>query len=403
VKVLQINSVCGIGSTGRIVTDLHNILSKSGHESYIAYGRDVPINCDKPIRIGSKYDNYSHVAITRILDLHGFGSKKATLDFIEKIEHIDPDIIHLHNIHGYYINIKILFEYLKKANKPVVWTLHDCWAITGHCSHFDYIGCDKWKTGCRECLQKREYPRSDFRDNSEDNYINKKTLFTGLRNLTIVTPSHWLANLVKESFLKEYPVVVIKNGIDLETFKPIESDFRIKHGLKNKFVILGVASSWNMKKGLDYFIELSNKLTHDERIVLVGLSEKIQKRLPAKIIGLTKTNDINELAKIYSTADVFVNPTLEEVMGLTNVEALACGTPVITFETGGCVECVDESCGIVVEKGDLNNLINGIRVIKMKNKIVYSESCINRAHLLFNKEERYSEYIELYRKMQVKI
>jgi putative colanic acid biosynthesis glycosyltransferase len=396
VKVLQINSVCGIGSTGRIATDINKTLNDQGHDSYIAYGRGLPLNCDQAIRIGKKVDNYTHVALTRVFDLHGFASKKATLEFIKKVELLNPDVIHLHNIHGYYINIKILFDYLKKVNKPVVWTLHDCWAITGHCSHFDYVGCDKWKTGCGECPQKGEYPKSNIRDNSKLNYINKKSIFTGLKNLTIVTPSKWLASLVKESFLKEYPVKVINNGIDLKVFKPTIGDFRLRYGLEGKFIILGVASTWSMRKGLGLFLELSDKLEQDERIVLVGLSEKMNKKLPSNIIGVSRTNDIEELAEIYSSANVFVNPTLEEVMGLTNVEALACGTPVITFNTGGSIECVDRNSGIVVEKGNLNKLRNEIINIKKGIKVFYSRDTINRAKFLFDKNERYQEYLNLY-------
>ena len=222
-KVLQINSVCGIGSTGRIATDIHHILTEQGHESYIAYGRNLPMNCENTIRIGKKFDNYSHVAFTRIYDKHGFGSIKATKEFIEKIKELNPDIIHLHNIHGYYINIELLFDYLKKANKPVVWTLHDCWAFTGHCAHFDYIQCRKWQTGCEKCPQKTSYPSSYIFDHSKENYKKKKEIFTGVNNLIIVTPSKWLANLAKKSFLGDYPIEVINNGIDLDHFKPIRS------------------------------------------------------------------------------------------------------------------------------------------------------------------------------------
>jgi putative colanic acid biosynthesis glycosyltransferase len=403
VKVLQINSVCGVGSTGRIATDIHKILNDQGHQSYIAYGRDLPLNCGNVIKIGTKYDNYTHVALTRVFDLHGFGSKKSTLDFIRRIELLDPDVIHLHNIHGYYINIKILFDYLKRVNKPVVWTLHDCWAITGHCSHFDYIGCNKWRTGCGECPQKGEYPKSKIRDNSKLNYINKKNIFTGLKNLTIITPSKWLASLVKESFLKEYPVKIINNGINLKVFKPTEGNFRSKYGLEDNFIILGVASTWSMRKGFNFFVELSDKLKSDEKIVLVGLSENLKKRLPKNILGITRTNDIEELAEIYSSADVFVNPTLEEVLGLTNLEALACGTPVITFNTGGSIECIDDSSGIVVEKGNMSKMLEAIRLIKTKGKQSYNMDCINRVKKLFRKEDKYNEYIELYKKLQVKL
>ena len=217
-KVLQINSVCGIGSTGRIATDLHSILKEQGHESYIAYARDEAKNCDNAIKIGNKTDNYVHVAQTRLFDKHGLGSYYATKKFIKQIEELNPDIIHLHNMHGYYINIQLLFEYLKKANKPVVWTLHDCWAFTGHCSHFDYIGCKQWKSKCVQCEQKKEYPKNIAISRVKKNYEMKNLLFNGIKNMTIVTPSQWLADLVQQSFLKDYPIKVINNGIDLNVF-----------------------------------------------------------------------------------------------------------------------------------------------------------------------------------------
>lgn len=392
-KVLQINSVCGTGSTGRIVSDIHNLLVKEGYESYIAFGRGKAINCPKAIRIGSNYDNYTHVALTRFFDKHGFGSKKATIKFLKKVDSLDPDIIHLHNVHGYYINIELLFNYLKETNKPVVWTLHDCWAFTGHCAHFDYVGCDKWKTGCSRCPQKNKYPKSFFIDNSEKNYKLKKDLFTGLENMIIVTPSTWLKKLVQKSFLKEYPIKVIHNGINLDIFKPTESDFRKKFNLKDKFIILGVANVWGERKGFHYFIELSKKLKSDEIIVMVGLTDKQKHLLPKNIIGISRTNNIRELAEIYSAANVFINPTLEEVLGLVNLEALACGTPVITFNTGGSVESIDENCGIVVEKGNINELYGAIT--KIKENLIDTNKCLKRAKQ-FDKNAKFNEYIELY-------
>ncbi|WP_201319213.1 glycosyltransferase family 4 protein [Paenibacillus sp. EPM92] len=392
-KVLQINSVCGVGSTGRIATDIHNILLEQGHDSFIAYGRDLPMNCDSSIRIGTKYDNYGHVALTRVFDKHGFGSKKATQDFITEVEKLDPDIIHLHNLHGYYINIEILFEYLKQANKPVVWTLHDCWAFTGHCSHFDFIGCNRWKTGCHDCPQTKNYPSSYIIDNSKSNYLMKKEIFTGIKNMTIVTPSKWLAELVKESLLREYPVKVINNGINLDVFKPTKSNFREINHLNNKYVILGVASVWDKRKGYEYFIELSKQIKEDVSIVLVGLTDKQIKELPKNIMGIAKTNNIIELAEIYSAADVFINPTLEDNFPTTNLEALACGTPVITFNTGGSVESIDESCGIVVSKENVNELLNAIQNIRYNFKD--RTACVNRSKL-YDKNDKFREYIQQY-------
>lgn len=392
-KVIQINSVCGIGSTGRIATDIHNILIEQGHESYIAYGRGTARNCDKTIKIGNQYDIYAHVVLTRICDNHGFGSKKATNEFINTIKEFDPDVIHMHNIHGYYINVELLFNYLKKANKPVIWTLHDCWAFTGHCAYFDYIGCEKWYEGCHNCPQKGQYPASMLLDNSKSNYLIKKFLFTGLENMTIVTPSKWLKSLAEGSFLGNYPVKVINNGIDLNVFKPKESNFREKFGLQNKFIILGVANIWTKRKGYEYFKDISAKLKDDEVIVLVGLTSKQIQSLPSNIIGITRTESTNDLSKIYSSADVFVNPTLEDNFPTTNLEALACGTPVITFDTGGSVESVDKSCGVIVEKGNLKVLLNTIR--RMKECNIDSNNCTQHAKI-YDKNDKYEDYIKMY-------
>lgn len=396
-KVLQINSVCGVGSTGRIATDLYKVLAERGHECLIAYGRgNAPSNINS-IRIGSDFDNYIHVLKTRVFDKHGFGSIKATKKFIKQIEEYNPDIIQLHNIHGYYINIKILFEYLKKVNKFVVWTLHDCWAFTGHCAHFDYIVCNRWKTTCHSCPQKRRYPLSLLMDNSNWNYNKKKELFTSIENMLIVTPSSWLRNLVKQSFLDKYPVKVINNGIDLKVFKPTESDLREKYNLKDKFVILGVASQWGERKGLNCFFQLANRFGETFQIILVGVTEKQKKELPNNIIGITRTNSVKELSQIYTISDIFVNPTLEDTFPTTNIESLACGTPVITFKTGGSVESIDNSCGAIVEKENVEELITVINRVKEKNFSI--KDCINKSKL-YGKNDRYDEYVQLYEEAQ---
>ncbi|MFY0803780.1 glycosyltransferase [Peribacillus frigoritolerans] len=396
-RVLQINTVCGIGSTGRIATDIDTLLKKQGHESFVAYGRDIPKSCDTAIKIGSDFGNYSHVAKTRLLDQHGFGSVYATKKFINRIEELNPDVIHLHNIHGYYLNVNLLFKYLKKVNKPVVWTLHDCWPFTGHCSYFDYVNCSKWQTGCYSCPQKKSYPTSVILDNSKDNYSKKKEIFTGVENLTIVTPSKWLAELVRQSFLSEYPVKVINNGIDLESFKPTQSHFRDNNNLQSKFIILGVAGVWEKRKGYDHFLELSKMLRPDEVIIMVGLTDKQRKRLPSNIIGISRTNSIQELAEIYSTSDVFINPTLEDNFPTTNIEALACGTPIITYKTGGSVECLDNDCGFVVNKGSIKELLMKIDIVKNKGKSSYKNYCVERAAKLYDKKDRFNEYIQLYK------
>lgn len=389
-KILQINSVCGVGSTGRIAIDLYKVLEEQGHECVIAYGRGTAPEGIKSIKIGTDLDNYMHVAKTRIFDKHGFGSTKATKEFIKKIEEYNPDVIHLHNIHGYYINIEILFQYLSKANKPVVWTLHDCWSFTGHCAHFDYVGCTKWKDGCGNCEQKKEYPSSVLLDNSKLNYEKKKELFTSVKDIRIVTPSKWLAALVEESFLSKYPVKVINNGIDLEIFKPTESNFREVRGLKDETIVLGVASVWEERKGLKYLVELAEKLDLSYKVVVVGVNEKQKSQLPKSIIAITRTNNAKELAEIYTVADIFVNPTLEDNFPTTNLEALACGTPVITFNTGGSIECIEEGCGEITEQ---SNTLGIIKSIKNCTDKFDEKKCLDKSNS-YNKYERYKAYID---------
>ena len=400
-KVLQVNVVCGVGSTGRITTDLHNAMLKEGYSSLIAYGRGEGKHCETTIKIGSEFAIYRHVVKTRIFDRHGFGSKTATENFVNEIDKLNPDIIHLHNIHGYYINIEVLFQYLKRANKPIIWTLHDCWSFTGHCAYFDYVECEKWKVECFACPEKKKYPRSLIFDNSTKNYQEKKKLFSGVKNMTIITPSRWLADLTKQSFLGEYPIHVISNGIDTAVFSPMSGDFREKYNLVDKFIILGVASVWEQRKGLNYFIELSQELKKDEVIVLVGVNEKQIKNLSGNIIGITRTNNIKELVCIYSTSDVFVNPTLEDTYSMTNLEALSCGTPVVSFSSGGSAEMLSGKRGFVAKSKDMYGILQGIQEIRLGyEKGLYRETRNDIRE--FSLERMSQNYIEVYKVAQSK-
>lgn len=298
--------------------------------------------------------------------LQGRFSYFKTLSFLKKVKKYSPDIIHLHNIHGSYLNLKLLFKFIKKNNIRVIWTLHDCWSFTGHCPYFDMINCEKWKKGCYNCPAYKNYPKS-YMDNSKINYRFKKRIFSGVDKMTIVTPSKWLGNLAKQSFLEEYQFKVINNGIDLNIFKPTESDFRQKYHCEGKFVLLGVAFGWGPRKGIDVFVDLAKRLDDRFQIILVGTNEKTDKILPDNIISIHRTNNQKELAEIYSAADLFINPTREENYPTVNMESLACGTPVLTFDTGGCAEIPDESCGMVVAKDDIDSLYNEIiRISKEK-------------------------------------
>lgn len=400
-KILHINVALITDAPGRIAEEIGKVLIDNGHQSYIAYGRYPRPTISETIKIGNYTDQFLHLALTRIFDNHGFGSVKATRKFIRQIDEVDPDVIHLHNLHGYYLNIDVLFGFLRKAGKPIVWTMHDCWPFTGHCSHYDYVGCDRWKSKCYACPNKNAYPASWLIDNSTGNYFRKKNIFTGLNLLRIVAPSHWLANQLKESFLKDYPVDVLPNGVDLAVFKPQaeNNSLKIRFGLKNKKLILGVASFWGRHKGFDDFIKLSSLIAGDTAILLIGLNEQQQEGLPANIIGLSRTESLGELAAFYSAADVFVNPTYADTFPTTNLEALASGTPVVTYNTGGSPEALNQVTGVIVEKGDLAGLSGAINSILDQGKNQFSERCHERAQLLYNKEKCFLEYLDLYKKM----
>lgn len=349
-KYLMINSVAGFGSTGKIAADQCRELERAGHNCILAYGRWKE-NCDdiKTYRIGTKADCWIHGLATRIYDAHGWGSIRATRKFLKWVDRYEPDVIWLHNIHGYYINIELLFGYLKKAGKKVVWTLHDCWSFTGHCAYFTYINCDKWKTKCHHCKQKNRYPQSFLLDNSMENYERKRKAFCGIKDMTLITPSQWLADLVKQSFLKEYPVEVHYNVIDKSVFKPSSSDFRIEYGLTGKKVILGVANIWDERKGLDDFIKLAKMLDENYVIVLVGLTRKQIEHMPERIAGIKKRESLSNLATVYTTADAHVDFGKEERVGRTTAESRECKTSAIVMKGSVCGEAVSTTGGEVVE------------------------------------------------------
>lgn len=395
-KVVQINTVCGVGSTGRIAVGIGRALERAGSSSLIAYGRgSAPegvnaVSCNSPLGIPL------HGLATRLWDTHGFGSARATELLVRKIQDYNPDIIQLHNIHGYYLNIEVLFDYLSRSGKPVAWTLHDCWAFTGHCSYFDFAGCDRWKTGCHDCPQKGDYPASLLRDGSSENYKKKRELFTSVRAMRLITPSHWLAGLAGQSFLGRYPIHVIPNGIDLEAFRPTPGGIpsaNIPDGTK---LLLGVAGTWDRRKGLDYLMRLARDLAPEVYVALLGLSEPQRTCLPANVLDLGRTSDVHRLAQIYTAADVFVNPTLEDNFPTTNLEALACGTPVVTFATGGSMESVNDSCGKIVPKGDTDALKHA--VLDMKKIPEVSRVCRERA-FLYDEKDRFADYLLLYNSM----
>ena len=395
-KLLQINAALNRGSTGRIAEQIGTLAQKQGWEAYMAHGaRYTNTTALKSIQVVTENMEKMHALKSMVFDAHGLGSTKATVKLVERIKEINPDIIHLHNIHGYYLNYKVLFEYLATIDTPIVWTLHDCWAMTGHCAHFDAAGCNKWKTGCHSCPLKREYPKSVLFDRSRHNYELKKSLFTALKDVTIVPVSQWLGDIVKESYLGTHKVRIINNGIDLKVFKPCDSNtLKERLGIGNRKILIGVATAWHNEKGLREFVQLS----HDSRyqVVMVGVPAEVKKGLPKEIIAVERTNNQQELAEYYSMADVLVNPTYNDSFPTVNLEALACGTPIVTFRTGGSPESVTTETGIVVEKGNFGQLAQAIRKVCDNGKAHYSTACRECAVKLYDKDDKFKEYIELY-------
>ncbi len=397
-KVLQINASLNSGSTGRIANEIGDLLIHRSHDSYIAYGRIARNSNSEAIKIGGRVNVLSHLMTSRVLDKHGFGSKVATRQFIKHIEDIDFDIIQLHNIHGYYLNIEILFRYLNRRGTPVTWTLHDCWPFTGHCSYFDSVDCYKWRKECNNCPNIKGYPKSWFVDNSKDNFHQKQKIFTSIKDITIVTPSRWLAEHVKNSYLKRYPIKIIHNGVDLKVFKPCSDELKIneRFNIQKEKYLLGVANIWDKRKGLSDFLQLRERLTKEIDIVLVGLNKKQIKDLPPGMIGIRRTQNTSELAMLYSAASIFVNPTYVDNFPTTNIEALACGTPVITYDTGGSPEAINENTGSVISKGDIDGLITSVERFLSFEKGYHKNFCRERAEKLFDKDSRFNDYISLY-------
>lgn len=397
--LLQINTVINSGSTGRIAEEIGQTALAAGWRSVIAYGRNPRPSHSEAIRIGSDWGVRLHGLRSRIFDDAGFGSRRATETFIREAEKLSPDVIHLHNVHGYYLNIELLFRWLAQANVPVVWTLHDCWPFTGHCAYFDIVCCDKWKTGCFACPQKREYPASLLCDRSRKNWEQKRALFSSVKNLTLVPVSDWLAGVTRESFLGDKKICRIYNGTDTSVFSPRGDggSVREKYGVENRFVALGCASVWTERKGLSDFIKLRERVPEkDLAIVLVGLSEEQLQGLPSGIVGIRRTESVEVLADLYSAADVILNLSREETFGLTTVEGFACGTPGIVFDCTASPELITPETGFVVEQGNIGGVIAAIEAIRFRGKATYAAACRSRVLSCFRKEDRWAEYLNLY-------
>ena len=396
-KVLQINIIVGGGSTGNVAEQIGQLAMKAGWESWIAYSAyfgDRPSKSNI-IKIGSKWDFYMHAFLTRVFDNHGQSSKAATFEFLKVVDTIKPDIIHLHNIHGYYLNYKLLFDYINQRNIPVVWTFHDCWPMTGHCSHFIHKKCFKWKSICENCPLKYDYPQSIIVDRSRKNYLTKKKVFTSINKMAIVPVSDWLSGIVKESFFKDYPIRTIYNGIDMSIFKEYKCNLRKKLGLLDKFIILGVAKFWDKGKGLDDYIAISKRLPNDTIIILIGADKKVGKMMTENMLPVKRTQTQQELIEYYSNADVVLNISYAETFGLPTIEGMACGTPAIVYDNTAIPETVTPETGIVVKTGDIDALLEAIKEVRRNGREYYSAACKKRA-MRYDKDLRFKEYIELY-------
>ena len=398
-KVLQINTTFQQGSTGKICKGILDQCEAVGIKSYIAYAR-APRGQkleENEITVSSWWNHHIHNRLARMFMSTGAFSFFHTKRFLRKIKQNKPDIIHLHNIHANFINLKLLFHFIKKEKIAIVWTLHDCWAFTGYCTHYSAVHCEKWKSLCSNCPNRYLDPVTLI-DRSKAMYRKKKKMFCGIEKMKLVTPSNWLKQEVLNSFLQNYPVQVINNGIDLGLFTPTDSNFREKYQInKEQFIVLGVAHAWGARKGLDAFLELSKRLDKSFKIVLVGTTDEIDQHLPDTIISIHRTQNQKELAEIYSASDLFVNPTIEDNFPTVNIEAIACGTPVLTYETGGSAEIIDNTCGCVVSQGNIEALEK--EIIRIRDNRPYSQnSCLQRAQK-YDMQLKFAEYIDLYKEI----
>lgn len=396
--IVQIASA-STGGIGRLTRDISDVLNQKGISNYIAYGRGEIFDSERDYMFGSRTEILMHGALTRLTDKTGLYSKNGTLQLLKFLDRVKPNIIQLHNLHGYYLNYEILFQYIKRHNITTVWTLHDCWAYTGHCTHYTFVHCDQWKSQCYRCTQQRRYPTCWFKGNVKENYERKKRAFTGVEKLTLVTPSKWLADQTKYSFLKGYETKVINNGIDLKLFRVKGKTDISKYHIPDKKIVLGLASTWGDRKGESDFIRLAAMLPPEYVVVMVGLSSQKIKKLPSNVIGIEHTENVEDLVDIYNTAEIFLNLTYEDNFPTTNLEAMACGTSVLTYRTGGSPESITKESGYVVPVGDVQ-AVRDIVVAHRKNHQTIL-ACRENA-LKYDKNDRFNEYVELYTHLKSK-
>ncbi len=398
-KLLQIDSCLNMYSTGHITESIAKLALNRGWDCYIVHGSRYVRrpSCMKDIQSVSKFGEYIHFIESILFDNHGLASRRATRRVVEQIKQIKPDVIQLHCIHGYYLNYKILFEFLNSIKIPVIWTFHDCWAFTGHCAHFMSVGCYKWRDGgCFQCPLTGDYPKSIF-DFSKRNYKLKKSLFMNNKNIHIVTVSKWLESVTRESFFSGKDIFTIYNGIDTKVFRPLDDNSLKKEmALENKHVLVAAATSWSKYKGLFDYISLSSLFEDDVVFILIGLTDNQINSMPSNIVGLKRTSSALELAKYYSMADIVLNLSYQETFGLTTIEGMACGTPGIVYNTTASPELITSETGFIVEPGDINGVYHAITEILKKGKESYSNACRARVQMLYDKDKIFSDYVDFY-------
>lgn len=396
-KILQITCDLNWGSIGHITEDIGILAQREGWEVYVIYGRDHNSSKLTSFKSSSKLDVYEHFAEHRLIDNDGLASRNSTKKAIRKINEIQPDIILLHNIHDHWLNYEQLFEYLSCIGKPVIWTQHDCWSYTGGCGYYSLRGCVQWKTECQKCPMKRG--ALPLVERTKIHFEKKRRLFNAIKNLTLVPVSYWLEGELRQSFLKEHKIRTIYNGVNTSLFKPCGAAAKERYGIGDKKLLVGAATVWSERKGLNDYVALSKILPQDIIVLLIGLSSREIKCLPNGIIGLQRTQNIEELAAIYSAADIVLNLSYEETFGLTTVEGLACGTPGVVYNCAASPELIIQETGLVVEKGNITGVAKAVNEILSNGKAFYTEKCRERAVTLFNKDDRFADYINLYEEL----